>query len=174
MELACGECQQHPPAYASAHAPLRYQPPIDRLVQGAKYNGRLDWLDLLGRRLAVHVTGRAALVDAIVAVPLHQSRLRERGYNQSLELARLLGKRLALPLRHGLRRTRATAPQSQLSREERRQNLRGAFTATAGFDGMRVALVDDVMTSGATAETVSRCLLQAGATQVEVWIAARA
>lgn len=172
--LLCGDCQQHERPYTSVHAPFRYAAPIDRLIQGAKYAGRLDWLALFGRRLMRHVESRAAGVDAIMAVPLHTSRLRERGYNQSLELARALAKHLGLPLRHGLRRVRATAQQAELAREDRHRNVREAFAATGALDGLRVALVDDVMTSGATVEAVSRCLHKAGAASVEVWVVARA
>ena len=172
--LICGQCQRHPPRYACVHAPFRYAPPIDRLVQGAKYNGRFDWIDLLGRRLAEHVHARAGEVDAIVPVPLHRSRLRRRGYNQSLELARPLAKRLRLPLRRGIERIRATSPQTAISREDRRKNVRDAFAANVEFADLRVAVVDDVMTSGATVEAVARCLRRAGAITVEVWVVARA
>lgn len=170
----CGACQQHPPKYVSVQAPFRYAPPVDRLVQGAKYGGRLDWIDLLGRQLARHAVARAGAVDAVIAVPLHRSRLRRRGYNQSLELLRPLAKQLALPVCHGLERVRATPPQTQLSLAERRRSVRDAFVAKRQFDGLRLALVDDVMTSGATVDAVTRCLLQAGAASVEVWIVARA
>jgi ComF family protein len=109
-----------------------------------------------------------------VPVPLHRSRLRERGYNQSLELARPVAKHLQLPVIDGLVRTRPTPPQAALSREARRKNVRRAFAARADFTGMRVAVVDDVMTSGATAEMVTRCLRKAGAVGVEIWVVARA
>ena len=173
-DAVCGECQQQSPVYASAHAPFRYAAPIDRLVQGAKYGGRLDWIDILSRRLIRHIGERATGVDAIAAVPLHRSRLRERGYNQSLELARPIAKRLGLPIHTELHRVRATPPQANLPRTERRKNVRDAFAATGAVAGMRVALIDDVMTSGATAEAATRCLLKAGAKSVELWILARA
>lgn len=172
--LICGRCQQHRPRYASVHAPFRYAAPIDRLIQGAKYHGRFDWLDLLGRRLSDRIRTRADTIDAIMPVPLHRSRLRERGYNQSLELARPLSKRLGIPLSLDVERVRATAPQKAMSRPERRRNMRGAFAARGEFNGLRVAVVDDVMTSGATVDAVARCLRQAGAASVTVWVVARA
>lgn len=172
--LVCGQCQQRPPKYLSVHAPFHYAPPIDRLIQRGKYGGRLDWLRLLARRLARHAAGRAGAVDAIVPVPLHRTRLRARGYNQSLELARPVSRQLALPLRLDLERVRATPPQAQLSREERRRSVRDAFAAKRELGGLRLALVDDVMTSGATVEAATRCLLKAGAASVEVWVVARA
>jgi ComF family protein len=172
--LICGHCQQHPPRYKCVLAPFRYAAPIDRLIQGAKYSARFDWLELLGRRLAEHVRDRAPEVDAILPVPLHRSRLRARGYNQSQELARPLAKRLGLPLCQGVERVRPTPPQTAMSRNDRRRNVRAAFAASDEFSGLRVALVDDVMTSGATADAVARCLRRAGAVSVEVWVAARA
>jgi ComF family protein len=170
----CGECQQRPPSFAAVEAPFRYAAPLDRLILGAKFHARLDWAALLGRRLATHLRAHAVDIDAVVPVPLHRLRLRERGYNQSLELARPLAKRLGLALTLGVERVRATPPQTALSRAERRKNVRQAFTATRDFAGARVAVIDDVMTSGATAEAMARCLLKAGAARVEIWVAARA
>jgi ComF family protein len=155
-------------------AAFRYAPPVDGLVHGAKYAGRLDWAALLGRQLAKRFAPHAASIDALVAVPSHRSRLRERGYNQSLELARPLAKRLNIPLRDSIARIRATPPQTALSREERRKNMQRAFTATDDVAQLRLAVVDDVMTSGATAEAIARCLLKAGAKSVEIWVVARA
>jgi ComF family protein len=173
-DVICGRCQQHPPRYKCVRAPFRYAAPVDRLIQGAKYNARFDWLELLGQQLAEHVYDRAHEVDAILAVPLHRARLRARGYNQSQELARPLAKRLRLPLCVGVERVRPTPPQTAMSREDRRRNVRAAFAASGEFSGLRVALVDDVMTSGATVDAVARCLRRAGAASVEVWVAARA
>lgn len=170
----CGGCQREPPRYLAVHAAFHYAPPIDRLIQGAKYGGRLDWADLLGRRLARHVAARAEAVDAVVPVPLHRARLRSRGYNQSLELARPLARQLALRLCQDLERVRATPPQARLSREERRRSVRGAFAVRRELDGARLALLDDVMTSGTTVDAATRCLLRAGAASVEVWVVARA
>jgi ComF family protein len=172
--LICGRCQQRPPRYAYAHALFRYAAPIDRLIQGAKYHGRLDWLDMLGRRLSDHARVKANAIDAIVPVPLHRSRLRERGYNQSLELARPLSKRLGIGLNLDIERVRATRPQKAMSGAERRRNVRNAFAATKEFSGLRIAVVDDVMTSGATVDAVARCLRKAGAASVAVWVVARA
>lgn len=168
----CGQCQQRSPRYDRVRAPFRYAAPIDRLIQGGKYNARFDWLDILGRRLARHV--HVHQIDAIAPVPLHRSRLRTRGYNQSLELARPLARRLGLPLYRGIERVRATPPQTGMSRAQRRRNMNNAFEANAAVAGLRVAIIDDVMTSGATVEAVARCLRESGATSVEVWVVARA
>jgi ComF family protein len=171
--LPCGRCQQEPPAHTRVLAPFRYGAPIDRLVQGAKYHGRLDWTAALSR-LWLRERLATASIDALVAVPLHRARLRERGYNQALELARPLAAAFKLPLLLKVERVRATPPQTGLSREERRRNLRDAFVARENVSGLRLAIVDDVITSGATAEALTRCLLKAGAQSVEVWVVARA
>lgn len=172
--IICGRCQQDPPAYATVHAVFRYAMPIDRLIHGAKYGGRLDWAALLGRQLARHLYGRAPVFDALVPVPLHRTRLRERGYNQSLELARPLIKRLKIPLLHAVRRLRATPSQASLSAEERIKNVRRAFAVNGEVKGLSIVVVDDVVTSGATVEAVARCLLRAGAKRVEIVAVARA
>lgn len=171
----CGHCQRQPPAYDRVVAAFHYAPPLDRLIQGGKYHGRLDWLNLLGRELADRLADRKTDVDVLVPVPLHRTRLRERGYNQSLELARPLARRLGLPIvTSGVRRARATLPQTGLSRELRRRNVRRAFSLESRFDERRVAIVDDVMTSGATLEALAQALRHAGASCVEAWIVARA
>ena len=170
----CGSCQKRTPAFARVYAPFRYAAPIDRLIQGTKYNGRLDWARVLGRHLAEHIAAQAPSVDALVAVPLHRTRLRERGYNQSLELARPLAKKLGVPLKRGVERVRATPPQTELPRKQRAKNVRNAFAANGDVAGLRLAIVDDVMTSGATVEALARCLRKAGAKSVEVWVVARA
>lgn len=172
--MICGRCQQHPPAYAAVHAAFHYTTPIDRLIRGAKYGGRLDWAALLGRQLAHHMHAHVPDFDAIVPVPLHRTRLRERGYNQSLELARPIIKRLKIPLLHAVRRLRATPSQASLSAEERTKNVRHAFAINGEVTGRSVAVVDDVVTSGATVEAVARCLLKAGAKRVEILAVARA
>lgn len=173
--LLCGDCQRKSPTFDRIIAAYRYAPPLDRLVQGGKYNGRLDWLDLLARELADRLEGIAKDVDALIPVPLYRTRLRERGYNQSLELARPLAKRLRIPvITTGIRRARPTAPQTGLSRELREKNVRRAFEIEHDFEGRRLAIVDDVMTSGATIDALARVLRRAGAARVEAWILARA
>ena len=173
--VPCGECQTDPPAYVSTRAAFRYASPVDKLIQHLKYHDRLELSRLLGGYLANHLqTLDDPLPDVIVPVPLHASRLRERGYNQSLEIARFVAKRLELPINwKDAQRTRPTAPQTELPRDQRRKNVRGAFTAGSAFAGRRVAIVDDVMTSGHTANALSESLLRSGAVEVRVWVVAR-
>ena len=172
----CGECQKHPPAYDGTRAVFRYATPVDRLIQHLKYHGRLELSRVLGGYLAEHMPILDdPLPDVIVPVPLHVSRLRERGYNQALEMARNVAGQLRVPLdRHGTQRIRPTAPQTELPRDQRRKNMRDAFTASQAFAGQRIAIVDDVMTSGHTVNALAECLRRSGAREVRVWVVARA
>lgn len=171
----CGRCQTEAPAYTASSALFRYAFPIDRLIQGLKYHGQLHHARLLGELLAARLAPHPTRPECILPVPLHAARLRERGYNQSLELARILARRLEVDLDYrSLQRTRATAPQTGLPLDQRARNVRQAFALAPGFSARHVAIVDDVMTSGHTAEAVAKCLRRAGVEEVEVWVVARA
>jgi len=170
----CGRCQTEDPAYTASTALFRYAFPVDRLIQGLKYRGQLHHARVLGELLAARLATHTA-PEYILPVPLHPARLRERGYNQSLELARVLARRLEVRLDYrALQRTRPTAPQTGLALDERAHNVSKAFTLAPGFNARRVAIVDDVMTSGHTVNAVAKCLRQAGVDEVEVWVVARA
>ena len=115
------------------------------------------------------------LPEAILPVPLHSTRLRERGFNQALELARPMAQALALPLLiHHSQRTRATVAQTSLSAKQRRKNIRGAFQVTQPLPARHIAIVDDVMTTGQTINELAKTLRKAGATHIDVWVCARA
>lgn len=176
MPGTCGQCLSHPPAFDAALTPLLYRPPLDWLVQGFKFNQRLAPGRLLGELLARHVERQvSAMPELIVPVPLHPARLRERGYNQALELARPLARQFGIPLAPGLaRRTRATATQSLLGAEERRRNVRGAFELIQPLTVRHVAIIDDVIATGSTVGELARLLRRAGAERIEVWAVARA
>lgn len=172
--IACGDCLRRPPPQAATHAAFVYRAPLDRLLPRAKFHGDLAGLRLLGTLMA------AALADAerpaaLVPLPLHRARLRRRGYDQALELARVLARDLDLPLRDDLlRRVRHTAPQSRLDAAARRRNLRGAFAVRDGVGvPAHVALVDDVMTTGATVHAAATMLRRAGVARVDAWVCAR-
>lgn len=171
----CGVCQQQPPAYDAVCAAFAYGPPLDRLIQGLKYRRQLHLARALARYLAEAV-GATTTVDVMVPVPLHRSRLRERGYNQSLELARTMARTLQLPVVYrGIARTRRTPPQTGLARADRRKNVRGAFhIGRDDLRGKRVAIVDDVMTSGATLDALATALRVAGVAHIQGWVVARA
>ena len=175
-DAICGECQKNPPDYDATRTVFRYALPVDRLIQHLKYHGRLELSRVLGGYLAEHLlTLDDPPPDVIVPVPLHVARLRERGYNQSLEIARFVTRQLRVPLDwQGTQRIRPTAPQAELPRDQRRKNVRGAFTANKVFAGQRIAIVDDVMTSGHTVNALAECLRRSGAREVRVWVVARA
>src|SRR5690606_20884487 len=171
----CSACQHAPPPLAETHAAFLYGFPVDRLLPRLKFHRDLP----AGRLLARASAPAFVPVDrpeVLVPVPLHRSRLRERGYNQALELARPLGRRLGIPVCHGLLvRTRATAAQSRLDAGARAANLRDAFEVPVHLEvPAHVALVDDVMTTGATLHAAADALLDAGAGRVDAWVCARA
>lgn len=168
----CPDCQDAPPLWQSAQALFYFRFPIDRLISALKYHGRLVLADYFGQLLADRLE---ALPDVIVAVPIHRKRLQQRGYNQTLLLARVIAKRTKRPLRtHELLRVRDTAMQKSLHAEQRHANLLGAFVWHGpSLAGQRVLVVDDVLTSGATAQAISRCLLDAGAERVDIVVIAR-
>ena len=161
--------------FDAAQALFLYRPPVDRLIQNLKYHRQLSLARVLGNLLAKHLDANMTIrPDILVPVPLHPARLRERGYNQSLELARIVARRFDLPLTtHAVKRVRATPPQTTLTSSERRRNVRNAFHTASNFSGKRVAIIDDVMTSGHTANALAKCLRRAGAINVVVWVVAR-
>jgi ComF family protein len=172
----CGACQRRTPAFDDVSALLHYRPPADYLVQRFKFAGELALAPLLAGLLATKIAARSSdLPDQLIPVPLHPSRLRERGFNQATELARVLGRRLGVRVNHRVcQRTRRTEPQSTLPVKQRRGNLRNAFRVNGRLATGHVAIVDDVMTSGHTSGELARVLKQAGARRVEVWVIARA
>ena len=170
-DALCGACQRRPPPLQEARAAFVYRFPLDRLLPRFKFHRDLA----AGRLLAGAMAERFAALprpDALLPIPLHRARLRRRGYDQALELARPLARALRLPLRAGLQRTRATRAQSELDAPARRLNLRTAFTAHGPLPA-HVALVDDVMTTGATVQAAARALRRAGVARVDAWVCAR-
>jgi len=171
---ACGRCLAQPPPFDATCAAWRYAFPVDRLVGAFKYGGRLALADPLARALADAVRRRAApLPDCVLAMPLAPLRQRHRGFNQAHEIARRVAAQLRLPMRNTLVRTRETPAQAGLTLRERTRHVRDAFRATQALDGLAVAIVDDVMTSGATLAAASRAARAAGALRVEAWVVAR-
>jgi ComF family protein len=173
----CGECLEREPPFASAWVPFRYAHPLDLLEARFKFRGDLA----AGRVLAELMIERAAVEaparpDLLVAVPLHVSRLRERGYNQAFELAKPIARALGVSIaRDCITRVRATPAQTALDAAARRRNLRGAFAASLpSAIPKHVVLFDDVMTTGATLRECARVLRKAGVARVDVWALARA
>lgn len=170
----CGACLVTSPPQAATIAAWRYAFPVDRLLHAFKYGGRLGLAEPLADAIVAAVAARGSAVpDRIVAVPLARSRQRTRGYNQAQEIARRVSSRLGVPLVNGLRRVRDTPPQAGAGLAARARNVRGAFAATMRHDGFAVAIVDDVMTTGATIAAAAAAMREAGATRVEAWVVAR-
>jgi len=167
----CGRCLAHPPRYDATVAALAYEFPADVLVQALKYRGELALAPLLSGLLAAQLPADSA-VDVVVPVPLSEQRLRTRGYNQAMEIARALplAARLAPEL---CTRVRDTPAQSELPLAARARNVRDAFRCEDALDEMTVAVVDDVMTTGATLDAVAGALKRAGAARVVNWAVAR-
>jgi ComF family protein len=174
--IVCDACESSLPRVPPGSrvvATFEYRFPIDRLVRRFKFAGDLA----IGRWLALQLADRVAgepRPDLLVVPPLTRARLRERGFNQALEIARLVGKR------HGIgcavsviARVREAPAQHSLGRRARQRNLKGAFRCDMRLDGLRIAVIDDVLTTGATAEALARELRRCGAAQVDVWTVAR-
>ena len=169
----CGRCLAHPPRFDGTVAALAYRFPADVLVHLLKFRSELALAALLGQLLAERIAPIPA-VHFVVPVPLATRRLRERGYNQSLEIARHVARATGTRLAHELcERAKDTAAQTDLPLAERASNVRGAFRCARALDGATIAVLDDVMTTGATLDEVAGVLKGAGASCVVNWVVAR-
>ena len=176
----CGACLADAPAFDETVAAFRYTFPLDRLLQSFKFNENLALTEAFSVALLAVVrqhllqTG-SALPDRVIALPLAGKRLAERGFNQSALLAKIAAQDLGIGYApHGLLKVRDTPPQAGLDREARLKNVRGAFDCGESLAGLRIAVVDDVMTTGATLSEAARVLKKAGASFVSAWVVARA
>ncbi len=176
----CGACLRQAPPFSRTVCAVDYGFPWDGLITAFKFHHQVELADALAARLqeAVQAAGAAHEVDAVVPVPLSPRRLRERGYNQAWELARRCALAFSLPAdAKALQRSLDTPAQAALHRAERERNLRNAFhmapAARRRWAGHRLALVDDVMTTGATLREATAALLRGGAASVQLWVLAR-
>jgi ComF family protein len=171
-DSVCGRCVSSPPHFHRTTALGDYAPPLDGMVLALKFGARLDLAAVFGQLIARRVASRGEAV--VVPVPLSHERMSERGFNQSLQIARaycsVSGAYLAT---NAVRRIRHAPPQQTLAREERRRNIRGAFEAADVVRGRQVLVVDDVMTTGSTMDEVARVLLAAGAAGIHAIVVAR-
>ncbi len=167
----CGACLKQPPQFDSVTAAFSYAWPLAQLIHHYKYAGNLALARLLGNALAKILSND---VDVLIAMPLSVGRLRERGFNQALELARVISRATGIAIEtNACRRVRDSAPQALLPWSERAKNIRAAFVCDVEFKGKRVAVIDDVMTTGATLNELARNLRRAGASAVHGWMVAR-
>jgi ComF family protein len=171
----CGRCLSETPAFDETYAPFIHQDEIRYVITGLKFGAQFKNARLLGCLLADTVNKTAEKPDCIIPVPLHKARYHERGFNQALEIARTVSNNLQIPVDYSsCERHKDTPHQTGLSAKKRRQNLRRAFSVLKPIHAHHVAILDDVMTTGSTANALAIELKKAGVSRVDVWVCARA
>lgn len=177
--LICGSCLNSPPHFDAVHALFRYEYPLDKLLQHYKYRESLHlantfsalWHEKLRQK---KLASTPSALKLMIPMPMHPTRLKQRGFNQALEIARNLSLKFNIALDYqSCRRIKLTPPQATLPLKERVKNIRGVFSCEKNLQGMHIVLVDDVITSGASLNELAKTLKQAGAVHVECWVIAR-
>lgn len=169
----CGQCLKRQPYFDETHALFSYQFPLDQLLQHYKYNEALHLGQTFGKLLSTSFA--FTNIDIIIPMPLHRNRLKARGFNQSLEMAKVIAKQTNIPLDvDGCQKVKDRPPQASLAYKDRIKNIKKAFLCNKTYHGLHVAIVDDVMTTGATLNELSSMLKQAGAAKVSCYVLARA
>lgn len=169
----CGQCLKAPPAFDQTHATFLYTDALAQLIPAAKFGTRWSLLPALTQLMLPALT-TVDRPDLLVPLPLHPQRLQERGYNQAQEIAKPLAQALCLPLENQLlQRIKDTEHQARLSEKARHLNVRRAFATQTDLTGKHIALIDDVMTTGASLDAAAQALKRAGAARVDCWILAR-
>jgi ComF family protein len=173
----CGACLGDPLLAVKTTALFNYQAPVDKLITNLKFGNNLIGAKILGELLADHLAEQyqnKSKPEVIIPVPLHPGRLRERGYNQALELSRPIAKKLQIPIdKYSVKRMKNTPPQAKLPAKERRENIKHAFAVVKDFSYTYVAVVDDVITTGSTVGEVCKALYKAGVRKVDIWCGAK-
>lgn len=175
LALLCGECLQTPAPFTRILSPLRYEFPLDRALHQFKYQGKRYWqrsfVTLMEAFVQFHNLQKP---EVLLPVPMHRDKIKERGFNQAELLAHGIARRLKIPMDNDwLQKTRSTENQAALNKEDRLKNLRGAFAVKEARNYRHVALIDDVVTTRATVETLAKLLQKQGVQTVEVWCLAR-
>ncbi len=171
----CGNCQSHRYYYDLVYSPFLYSDGIRYLIRQLKYHQKLHYSAVLATLFTEAMTDKLNLPQLFIPMPMHPDRLRQRGFNQALELTRRLCSHYPSPMNgQSLVRTRNTELQAGLDKKQRQKNVRHAFTLVKGIQFQHVALVDDVMTTGSTVNEAARILKAAGIRQVDIWCLARA
>lgn len=178
-QLICGTCQKQAPSFDRTLATFHYAYPLDKLITASKYKRRTDLLKSLSKEMLVDLStvyvDKENRPDVIMPIPLHRNREFQRSYNQSEILAKHLARQFDVAIdTKSLQRIRSTPKQSKLDKKQRQKNLRNAFHFSSQNSYHHIALVDDVMTTGATLESAARTLKQSGIKRVDVWCIARA
>ena len=170
----CGRCLASPPYFDRTTAAIKYADPITNLITQFKFNEKLNYLTGLSHLLLEKIKSRPQLPELLIPVPLHKNRIKHRGFNQALLLAKKIGKELNIPVDYSsIKRIKNTTPQSQLPAKQRDKNIRGAFAATQLIPAKHIALVDDVITTGNTVNELARTIKQQQDCYIEVWALAR-
>lgn len=176
-KLVCSECLSSPPSFNRAICVFRYETPIDRAIQLLKYHQKRYFATVLADMLVTTIQNQYdphSYPEILIPVPIHQSKRKQRGFNQSQLIANRLGKALHIPADPQLLiKSKATTSQAGLNKAQRMRNLQGSFLMQSSLQNKHVALIDDVMTTLATSELLSRMLYQAGAKKVDIWSLAR-
>lgn len=171
----CGACLAKPPAFTRTIAALRYTFPVDALIHTLKYQTNLAIAPILAKLLITRLKTTERMPDIIIPMPLHPVRLRERGFNQAMEISRYISKHMGIILLpDSCLRIKHTPPQTGLPWKDRQKNIRKAFSCKIELSGKHVALVDDVMTTGATLNELAKALRKQGAAEISNWVIARA
>lgn len=173
----CGSCLSSSPSFDASHALFTYDYPVDSLLQHYKYRGTLHLANTFASLLLQKQLSESRskpTIDLIMPMPMHATRLKQRGFNQALEISRLLGRHMNIRLDHqSCQRIKCSPPQASLPLKERIKNIRGAFHCQQNLQGLNIAMIDDVMTTGASMNELAKTLKQAGAAHVECWVIAR-
>jgi len=174
-KLYCGRCLSKRPYFDRCISPFHYKPPINQLITDLKFHQKLYYANLLGHLLLEKIKQQnTPLPECIIPVPLHSKRLRQRGFNQALEIARPIARILSLPLEpFYCQRIIATSPQMQQNRQARQNNIKNAFKINQPVSYQHIAIVDDVMTTGSTVNELARKFRQCGVEQIQIWSVAR-
>ena len=173
--LLCGQCISKTPAFDETHAPYIYQGTIRYLIARLKFNRQYKNARLLGYLLATYLAKTVEIPELIIPVPLHKLRYKERGFNQSIEIAKTLSRQLNIPLDNkSCIRKRNTLHQIDLPAKQRRKNILNAFEVCKPVYAQHIAILDDVMTTGSTVNELAKVLKKAGVARVDVWVCARA
>lgn len=172
--LTCGNCLHNQPDFDATHALFSYDYPLDRLLQHYKYRESLHLANAFAQLWFDKKTHDYAHIDLIIPMPMHSIRLKQRGFNQALEIAKIISKNANIKLDYtACQRIKFTPPQATLPHKERIKNMRGVFECTKNLSGLNIAVIDDVMTTGASLNELAKTLKQAGAAHVECWVIAR-
>jgi ComF family protein len=176
--VICGRCIKQPPAFDYSYSLFRYEGTIVSLIHQLKFSQKIGHARSLGALLAegsAEYVSKNGLPDGLLPVPLHRRRLRQRGFNQSSELAHLLASRWSVPIMlDEVERGRKTESQTGLDAKQRKKNIRGAFTLASEITFDHVLIIDDVVTTGSTVNELARLLKKAGVRRIGVLSVARA